>query len=127
MGIRELAERDLGVILNARSSGFGWPITITDPDGVRSTLTGFSNDISQAVDPETGMMVSGRSASCALRISDLALAGLSVPRAVADTGGKPWVIEFADINGNACAFKIRDVSPDRALGLVVCVLEDYRR
>lgn len=125
MSLRQLAEADLGTILEDGVTGFGWPITITDPAGNAGTLTGFSDDIAQVIDPDTGMAVSGRLASVALRISSLALEGLTLPKGIADAGSKPWVIEFDDINGNAYKFKVSQSNPDRALGLVTCLLELY--
>lgn len=126
MSLRQLAEADLGVILEDGATGFGWPITITDPAGNTGTLTGFSDDIAQIIDPDTGQAVSGRLASVALRISSLALEGLTLPKGIADAGSKPWVIEFDDINGNAYKFKVSQSNPDRALGLVTCLLELYQ-
>lgn len=125
MGIRTLAEQDLGAILEDSAYGFGWPITLTDPDGLTDTLTGFSDDISQVIDPDTGQLVSGRLASVALRISSLTAAGFALPQNVADATLKPWVVTFDDINGTAHTFKVRQSDPDRALGLVVCILEGY--
>lgn len=125
MSLRQLAEADLGVILEDSATGFGWPISVTDPDGNVGSLTGFSDDIAQVIDPDTGQAVSGRLASVALRISSLALVGLTLPRGIADTGSKPWVVEFDDINGNAYKFKVAQSNPDRALGLVTLLLELY--
>lgn len=125
MSLRQLAEADLGVILEDSVTGFGWPITITDPDGNVGSLTGFSDDIAQVIDPDTGQAVSGRLASVALRASSLAMEGLTLPRGIADTTGKPWVVEFADINGAPYKFKVSQSNPDRALGLVTCILELY--
>lgn len=125
MSLRQLAETDLGLILEDSSTGFGWSITVTDPAGTSRTLTGFSDDIAQIIDPDTGQAVSGRLASVALRTSSLIAAGLSLPRGIADSGSKPWVIEFDDINGSAYKFKVSQSNPDRALGLVTCLLELY--
>lgn len=125
MSLRTLAEQDLGAILEDSAYGFGWSITLTDPDGLTDTLTGFSDDISQVVDPDTGQLVSGRLASVALRISSLVAAGFTLPRNVSDNTSKPWVVTFDDINGTAHTFKVRQSDPDRALGLVVCILEGY--
>lgn len=125
MSLRELAETDLGLILEDSSTSFGWSITVTDPAGTSRTLTGFSDDIAQIIDPDTGQAVSGRLASVALRTSSLIAAGLTLPRGIADSGSKPWVIEFDDINGNSYKFKVSQSNPDRALGLVTCLLELY--
>lgn len=126
MSLRQLAETDLGLILEDSSTGFGWSITVTDPAGTIRTLTGFSDDIAQIIDPDTGQAVSGRLASVALRTSSLIAAGLTLPRGIADSGSKPWVIEFDDINGSAYKFKVAQSNPDRALGLVTCLLELYQ-
>ena len=125
MGLRELAEQDLGVILEDSTTGFGWSITVTDPAGTVGALTGFSDDIAQIIDPDTGQAVSGRLASVALRISSLTTAGLGLPQGIADAAIKPWLIEFDDINGNPYKFKVQQSNPDRAIGLVTCLLELY--
>ncbi len=126
MGLRELAEKDLGFIVEGDPLGFRWPVTLTDPTGRTSDgLFGFSDDISQTIDPDTGQLVSGRLASVALRISTLRSQGFSLPSGIADQSRKPWVVTFDDINGTAHTFKVKQSDPDRALGLVVCILEGY--
>ena len=124
MNLREKAESDLARILES-ATGFGWPITITDPAGVSAPLIGYSNDISQVIDPDTGIAVSGRSASVTLRISSIYAAALSLPKGIADSGSKPWVIQFNDINGLPYTFKVAQSNPDRGLGIVTCILETY--
>jgi hypothetical protein len=125
MGLRDIAEADLAFILEDADTGFGWPITVTDPDENSAELTGFSNDIAQVIDPETGQAVSGRLATATLRISSLTAAGFSMPQGIADTSVKPWLITFNDINGNSFTFKILQSNPDRAIGVVSLVLEIY--
>ena len=126
MGLRETAAADVGAILEDSVYGFGWPITVTDPDGNTAPLTGVSGDISQVIDPDTGIAVSGRLASAVLRISSLTAAGLGLPVGIADSAKKPWVVQFDDINGNAHTFKVQQSDPDRAVGVVVCLLEVYK-
>lgn len=126
MGLRELAEADLGRIIEDRDGGFGWDMTITDPAGVSYSLVGSSTDISRAIDPETGQAVTGRFASVSIRIQTLLLAGAtSLPRGVADKASKPWLVAFADINGVAGLFKVQSSAPDRTLGLLSLDLEVY--
>lgn len=125
MSLRATAETDLGAILEDGIYGFGWPITVTDPLGTVGSLTGFSDDIAQVIDPDTGQAVSGRIASVALRISSLTAKGLGLPRGIANSDSKPWIIQFDDINGNAFKFKVSQSNPDRALGVVICLLELY--
>ncbi len=127
MGLRATAEADLGTILEDSVTGFGFPITVTSPGGTNETLTGFSDDISQLIDPDTGQAVSGRLASVALRISTIntKFPGEGLPRNIADATLKPWIIEFNDINGNPGKFKVSESNPDRALGMLICILEVY--
>ena len=125
MSLRLEAESDLEFILEDAETGFGWDITITDPDGVSATLTGFSDDIAQIIDPDTGQAVSGRLASAVVRISSLTAAGLGLPKGIADSALKPWIVEFDDINGNPYKFKVSQSNPDRAIGIVSLLLELY--
>jgi len=126
VSLRQLAEADLGAVLEDGATGFGWPITVTSPAEMSALLTGFSDDISQIIDPDTGQIVSGRLASIALRISSLTAAGFELPQGIADAAQKPWLVTFDDINGNSFTFKVMQSNPDRALGIVTCILELYR-
>ncbi len=126
MGLREDAEIDLGFILEDSTRGFGWPITVTDPSGTTAPLTGDSGDISQLIDPDTGQAVSGRLAHISLRVASLLASPVAaIPRSIADSASKPWLITFDDINGVSYTFKVSESDPDRKLGLVVCMLELY--
>ncbi len=124
MGLREQAALDARTILNDLS-GFGVPITITDPGGTSAALTGFSNDIALTIDPETGMAVSGREASVALHMRDLDDAGLGLPKNIADEALRPWVVSFVDVRGITHTFKVKESNPDRASGVITCTLEVY--
>lgn len=127
MGLRNLVEQDLAVILEDADTGFGWPIILKDPDGLERPLTGLSDDIAQVIDPDTGQAVSGRLASVALRISTIFAEGFTtLPKGIADAKKKPWTVAFDDINGNAHLFKIMQSNPDRAVGVVTCLLESYK-
>lgn len=125
MGLRTEAESVLSEILEDTTL-WAWPITVKDPTGKTESMTGRSTDISQVIDPDTGAVVSGRAASVALRISSIIGLGFtSLPRGIADTASKPWLITFNDINGTSIAFKIIQTNPDRAVGIVTCHLELY--
>ncbi len=128
MGLRAQAETDLAATLED-AAGWGWPFTIRKPTVADAAagvdLTGSASDIGVAINPETGMGISGRFPSVSIRITSLTAAGLGLPRGVADSAGRPWRITFADIEGTAGAYKVREARPDRALGVVVCLLELY--
>ena len=81
-------------------------------------LKGFSNDIAQIIDPDTGEAVGGRFASVAIRIGNLAAKGLGIPKGITNNKQKPWVVKVADINGNNYTFKVAQSNPDRTIGIV---------
>ena len=126
-GLRTIAENDLAFIVEDGVTGFGWPIILTDQSEVQHSLTGFSNDISQVIDPDTGQVVSGRLATVALRISSVLTAtGGIYPVGIADESVKPWLVTFEDVNEiETITFKVIESNPDRALGLIILQLECY--
>lgn len=125
MSLRAQARQDAVSFLE-NTSEFGWPVTVTDPDGLTLALTGFHTDIGQTIDPDTGQAVAGRLASIALPICRFTDAQMDVPRGIEDSASKPWVIQVTDIVGGTHVFKVSEALPDKAIGVVVCFLETYR-
>ena len=122
--LRAQAERDLATTLEG---DWGVPVTITDPDGKAATLQAQSGDIGVTIDPETAAPVAGRRAHVALRMVSLAAAGFgSLPRAHSSGVGMPWVVRFDDLAGGSHSFAVRHTYPDRALGVLVCIVEHWR-
>lgn len=125
-GLREQAASDAAFILSGDVAGFRWPLVVTDPDGFEASIYGFSNDIAQVIDPDTGQLIHGRAVHAEVAISDLTAANFSsIPRGVADQTAKPWRFEFTDVNGVSYSFKVRQADPDRALGVLSVTLEGY--
>lgn len=125
MSLREIAAADNRTILE-NEDDFGWPITVIDPEESSLEMVGFSNDIAQVIDPQTGQAVSGRLASVALSIATLEENGFEIPKGITDGSSRPWVVTFNDINGHEHTFKITEANPDRTLGCVTCTLETYK-
>ena len=124
MGLRQQARLDVRTILRD-TDGFAWPVVVTDPDGRSACIKGFSTDIADLIDPETGQAISGRQAEVSLSMDSLRTAGLSHPAHIASEDGKPWLIRFEDIEGIPHTFKVMRSAPDRAVGLILCFLEAY--
>jgi hypothetical protein len=124
MGLREQAALDSQSILGDLS-GFGWPFQLISPLGTVAELVGFCTDVGTTIDPETGIAVAGRKASVAVSLASLTDSGIGLPVAVADSGQKPWVVTFPDVQGVFIDWKIIEVLPDRAAGVVVLLLELY--
>lgn len=122
MSLRLTATDDLNKILE---SDFGWPITITDPSDTTVELSGYSNDIAQTIDPDTGQIISGRIATIAFSLRALTDAGLGIPIGIEDNTIKPWRITFQDTDLVSYRFKVQSSNPDRTLGIVTCELKLY--
>lgn len=125
MSLRQQAAADLLTILED-SDGFGWDITVRNPSGTELAMKGFSTDIGQSIDPNTGVPVASRQASVALPIARLLEANHGVPTNITDKGSKPWLVTFDDVHGRSATFKVSNAMPDTALGVVVCLLEAYK-
>jgi hypothetical protein len=125
VSLRQQAAADFLAIAED-TTGFGWPITVTNPSGQTLAMTGLSTDVGNTIDPETGVLVAGRKASVALSVKRLEDAGLGIPTNEADPKRKPWVVVFNDIGGTARTYAVLNVMPDRALGCVTCELGVHR-
>ena len=129
VGLREQAVLDLQTIIGD-TDGFGWSVTLTNPEGITATLSGLTTDISFGIDPETGVAVSGRTASVTFSMKAIreldCFQELGVPAGVADKSKKPWVVKFLDPLGNEYTFKVLESLPDRAIEAIVCLLETYK-
>jgi hypothetical protein len=124
VSLREQAHADLLSILED-ASGFAGAITVKNPAGTVLVMQGLSNDVSSALDPETGQIVSVRRASVALSIARLEAAGMGLPVGIADPKLKPWLVTFAAVGGLPQTFKVTESHPD-ALGVITCELEAYK-
>lgn len=122
MGLREVATRDLNKFLDI---DFSYPISLIDPNGITANIAGYTNDIAQVIDANTGEIISGRLASIAISINDIYDAGMNLPTNIQDSDSKPWRVIFEDLNGNTYNFKVTASNPDRALGIITCELEQY--
>lgn len=124
MGLRQELRQDVHRILTD-TDGFAWSLVVTDPDGRSASLRGFSTDVSDLIDPETGQAISGRQAEVTISMDSLACCGLGHPVGIADTAGKPWTVRFDDVEGIPWTFKVARSAPDRTAGLILCHLEAY--
>ncbi len=121
-----MARADTRAFLNDSLTGSAVPIAITPPGLPARTLMGWSNDIGLLVDPDTGQAISGRIATVALSIADLAAQNLPIPESEHSTSAKPWVISFLDGQLDNYVFSIVETHPDRTTGIVTCTVDSYR-
>jgi hypothetical protein len=111
--IRQQILADLDTIIKGE---FGQSIRISRQDGSDpNDFTGYSNDIHNTIDPQTGLMVSGRSARATLVLQDILNQFGELPK-------KLWIVEFLEISPNV--FKIHDVMPDASMGTLTLIIGD---
>lgn len=120
--LRTVVQNDVQLILG---TDFSNAITVTPPSGIDFVVHGFTKDISQSVDPDTGQSVTGRTASVSLPISLVLAEGHGFPQGISDDSQKPWVVSFDNAIGETLTFKVSESMPDRTLGVVVCFLEVF--
>lgn len=112
-------------ILGDDANGFGRSVTLMDPLGQAATVIGKPTDISELIDPETGVLVSGRHVSIAFSLATLDAAGLGWPKATQKGDSRPWRVLLNDTTGRPHSLSVRETKPDRIAGVLVCILEAY--
>jgi len=126
MSLRSVAQADVRTILGDAAFGAALSLTVTNPLGEEGTLNGWSNDIGLLIDPDTGVAVSGRYATCAFTFIDLTAAGVTgTPKGIADSSSLPWRVAFTNERGVTYLFKIVETQPDQTLGYIICTLEMF--
>lgn len=125
MNIRDLAALDHAAIVTDVAGGFAIPILVTNPEGVELAMAGFTTDVGEVVDPQSGMLIDGRRVSVQILTAPLIAAGMGEPRAVSDGSRKPWLVRFANVHGEQRTYKIFEVKPEDVLGSHKCLLEAW--
>jgi hypothetical protein len=105
--------------------GFSQAIDVWNPAGEKLSLKGFAKYVGQTLDPGTGLLVSGMASSVTLPLGALVDGGFEMPMGELDQRKAVWVVEFANADGKAMRFKVKQTHPDRTLGVVVCQLEHW--
>lgn len=125
MSLTETAREVLGPIFNDSKTG-GDDCTITTPAGVVSDpFKVIGSDIHKFIDPDTGMMVSGRKVHVTLLLEELRDAGLDGIEAVADPSARPWLFTVANAAGEEETFKVSETNPDDTGGMINIFGEAY--
>lgn len=128
MNILLQAQEDTRKILNDQATGFAVAIFVTNLVGFRKEFSGFSNDIADLIDPETGQAANSRLVSVALSIQDLFADGFTteLPRGINKKDSKAWLVDFTDLLGLSTKWKVFKSNPDYGIGMVTLLLERWK-
>lgn len=125
MSLREQAAADAKLIIE-NTLDFGQSdVDLVDPDGVVTSMTGLTGDISVLVEPDTGRIVKGQKIHVTLAISSLP-AG---PRPIAVSGlnSKPWLVSFPRIEtAVVTGYAVVATWPDDTMSTIVLELGEYK-
>lgn len=108
------------------AAGFSQQLTITNPDGVVIELRGEVFDITEGIDVETGQAATVPRVSARVSAGRFTEAGLELPRGIADSKSRPWVLACTDALGRARTYKVTESRPDNTLPVLILVLEIYK-
>ena len=123
MSLRDQVLADIAGIVES-TTDFGEPITLTDPSGTATALTGLTGDISLAIDPNTGALVKGRRLHVTLRIASLPAGDRPVGQN--NPALKPWLVSFPRITtGTITQYAVIGSDPDDSMGSIVLELGEY--
>ena len=121
MSLHDLARTTLESIMKNERTAFSRSFSVTDPEGTTASFYGRWNHISQAVDQETGAIITGEFVSAVIVKNDLVANGLTgVPEHIEDGEETPWLFEQA-----GKTYKVFNALADETMGTIVVILEPF--
>ncbi|MDD2778237.1 MAG: hypothetical protein PHS93_07945 [Candidatus Omnitrophica bacterium] len=115
MNLNTIAEADLLFTLEDTANGFGVDLTFLDSEGEEQTVSCSTTDISYFIDPQTGEGVSSRQVEITARMSTLTALDITVV--------KGSIVQHYDTAGNKYKSCVKELRPDRKLGVLNMLLE----
>jgi hypothetical protein len=126
MGILDFARKDWKIILGSKLD-FSVDITITNPKtGETAQVVGLNTKHWFKVDYETGMIVNTRNAHINISEAELVAAYFPTRNAAGEVNIKGCIIKVADSTGIEKEYIITQAHPDETVGVLVCLLGDYK-
>ena len=124
MSLQDAAAKLVRSILENKDQ-FGIEMTVTDPSGVQAQITGIPTDISQTIDPQTGLLVASRSICVSMPLAAFDEQFSKRPEGVNAKGRRQWLVELKLQNMPAAVkYAVISTRPD-AIGCVLCFLQIY--
>lgn len=124
MGLVEQAILDAKAITSDAINGFGLAIQFIAPDDTTVTINGLATKHHLRMDLD-GKLVNSKDASIAVSEQLLVDAGYPVRNSSGEVYLKDHKVKWTDSSNQLCEYSIYQWFPDEAIGLIVCILEDY--
>lgn len=122
--ILQLAKRDAKFFLT--QGGFEISINILNPvTSVNVSLTGYATKHWLSFDTD-GSAVNSKNAHICLSEIDLVARGYTVRNTKGEISLLKHIVTFKDSSGLDKKYVVRENYPDETLGLIVCILNDYK-
>ena len=120
MSLYDRARKDNAKILGS-SRGFTVPVVLTSPTGVEYSTRCFFVDVSNDINPQTGLMVVSRRVAITVSLYDTD-GVLVLTENPADTKGN-WKATLTNIVGEEGTYLVNDPMIDRTLGSITMTLK----
>lgn len=117
------AKADWKRLLN--NGGFGVDVTLTPPNSITSTIVkaiAIKHHNSIGTD---GLPINSKNVHVSIIESDLITLNYTVRNVAGEVSLRNHRASFADSNGNAKNYIIKETFPDETIGLITCILGDY--
>lgn len=115
MNLNDIAESDLDFTLEDTETGFGVDLIFLDSECEEKTISCQTTDISYFIEPETGQGVESRTIEITGRIKTFENNNVSPVKGA--------IVKYYDTNNNLYKSCIRQVMPDRKIGILKIILE----
>jgi len=115
MNLNDIAESDLDFTLEDTETGFGVDLIFLDSENEEITIPCQTTDISYFIEPETGQGIESRTIEIIGRIKTFENNDVSP--------AKGAIVKYYDTNSNLYKSCIRQVMPDRKIGILKIILE----
>jgi hypothetical protein len=125
MSLMDLIRRDVEQILSDTDTGYAVEITFTPPAGDPVTIAGTATKHHLGLDRQ-GAPANVKTASCTVSEKTLSDAGYTVRNGAGLVSLTRHKVSWKDANDTEITYSIQETYPDELLGVIVCVLGDFR-
>lgn len=108
------------------TGGFATSILFETPAGQEYTIPGTRTKHHLGFDPVNGNRKNVRTASISVSESALKAASYPYRNVAGEVHLATHKVSYADASGRVCKYVIREWYPDETLGLIVCILGDFK-